>query len=183
MSEQIAPLPNESENKDFIVLKFSSFITDDMIRHPEWKWLKPSYKKVNTAVGKSLCSIYNSIFYQRRIVFCLTRAATGNLVYYDQNHKKKSSFHNKHYPVIIAKLINEGIVKMLYKGKGKRPAIYEVIHPFFLRCLNGKSKEDQLDETLAFVEKIALSEEPHSEPHSEPRRKEGQKLGTREIKK
>lgn len=147
----------EMEDKGFICLKYTCQINEDMLRKPIYKWLKNNYKGVKSSVGRAMCSILNSILFQDRIIFVMTRKEAQSMVCSDKNHKNhkkhKSSFSNKLWPVIIAKMCDANIIKFIYHGKGKIPNAFEVVHPDLLKTIQGKNRDEQLIETVEFLDK------------------------------
>lgn len=97
------------DTENLITLQKTKKITKDDL--PEWLHLKEAYDETEDSIQRTIVSLFNSIMYQRRLYFVLTRDATKRLVREDKNHKIKTAFRNNYWQTIIAKCTNE--LKML----------------------------------------------------------------------
>ena len=103
-------------------LTYTKTITEEDLRLPEWESLYRNYQRSNLETGVIICSIMNSIIYQRRVCFNITRDGLRNLIKNDKNIqilKKEASFRNENYPEIIRTMIASGLIKALENKDNK----------------------------------------------------------------
>jgi len=124
-----------------------------MLVKPEYEFLKTQYDTVRLPVGRAITSIINSILYQRRIVFCMTRRLTEEMVRSDGNHEDSIAFRHECWPAVIGKLCGNKFIREVRKGLDGMLSIWEVVDPELLSFLQDKSRDEQLQETIQFVEK------------------------------
>jgi hypothetical protein len=103
-------------------LAYTKTITEEDLRLPEWESLYRNYQKANIDLTLIICSIMNSVIYQRRVCFNMTRDGLRNLIKNDKNIQalnKIASFRNENYPQIIKSMIDSGLVRALLNKEGK----------------------------------------------------------------
>lgn len=143
--------------KNLFVLKHTRKITKDDLRLPEWYEMAEDYKVISATIDKAVLSVKNAIIYQRRLIFCLTRNETRNLVNNDPNWKTKSGLSNENYQAVIKVLIDVGLIKEIKKGSTKSPSVYEVTDLDVLKALN-LNIEEQRQEVFKFVEQNQIQD-------------------------
>ena len=139
----------DNRSKVLVCLKHTRFIDEDCLQHEQWATLKHEYGKVNTPIGRALCSIVNSILFQQRVYFSLTRADLREMVTEDRNHVQIRSFKNETYSKIRALLFENGIAEEVFKGTGKQVSILKIVDKNLLKYLK-VNVEAQKEESLIF---------------------------------
>lgn len=85
------------------LLQVTKLISPEDLKDPFWSYLDKQYKTVKTPSERALVSIMNSIFFQNRHSFAITRSFLARLVHNDFNHKKAHrTFDNNNYSKILA---------------------------------------------------------------------------------
>jgi len=142
-----------------VVLKNTKEISQiDIDSLAEWGYMFRQYnickEKKLEAVTKNVCSVLNSILYQRRVVFVLTRESVKNIVSSDKNWKTRVGFRNENYRKIIGLLCKNNIIEEIVfpENKSKKTMVFKVIEPFFLSLLQVDA-EKQMSEVLFFIDR------------------------------
>lgn len=124
----------DKDTQGLVNLTYTRFISKQDMVLPEWKWLSQQYKDVEGAknrdsVLKVALSIVNSMIFQRRAVFCLTRDTVEKFYKDDRNWTKELGWNSKYYSEAIGFLCRQGIIENIsYVGENQRkPHIYKVI--------------------------------------------------------
>mgnify|MGYP003108823350 CR=1 FL=1 len=178
----------KDKGPNLVTLTTTRYITDDDVQtHAKWHVLKDSYKELEedyntTTIDKQIQSIMNSIVYQERIYFCITRAKLIPLLKSDKNWETAVGLDKNKYSALIGSLTNLGLVE-LHDGT-KKPHIYKVTHPELLEMIKIDSEEDQLSQVIEYIEN-----NPHSDFEKVTDQKTDQKtdrksdLDNKEIRK
>jgi len=136
--------------ENLITLQKTKKITKDDL--PEWLHLKEAYDETEDSIQRTIVSLFNSIMYQRRLYFVLTRDATKRLVREDKNHKIKTAFRNNYWQTIIAKCTNE--LKMLeLVAIENNVAVYKCIDETIRNYIK-IDEQKQLQETIDYINSI-----------------------------
>lgn len=147
----------ELDSKNLVSLQKTRIIDEDDIRlHKDWNWLANQYKDAmesEDSIVQCAMSIINSILYQKRIVFCLTRNQMEDLVKNDKNFSKEIGWSNSYYPKIMHWFKrNEILVQIYYEGfNSRKPAMYEMVNKEFLTFFEAIKRDQQYAEGLDFV--------------------------------
>lgn len=137
--------------ENLVVLKHTKTIREEDLNLPEWYELKQDYDEITDAKDRVVVSIKNSILFQRRLVFCLTRETTRELIKNDKNWKKTVGLSNDYWSQINYILFNSGLVELVQKSNGKGQAtIYKVIDKDILKTLQ-VNFDEQMKEVVDFA--------------------------------
>lgn len=164
----------EKLEQDAIILQYVKTITEQDLVLPEWYELNEDYKTNSHPLSKVIITIRNSILFQRRIFFCMTRKSLRELIDKDLNWKVKGKFTNEKYSYIIRLLTKEfSILKIAQKTTNKRGVdVYQVIDSSILKHL-------QIDENKQFEQTITFANKFNSLNNSD--RKSDQVVSSKEI--
>jgi len=177
-NEFLTKIQKITSAEKLITLQKTKKITKD--DPPEWLHLKEAYDACNDSIERTVVSLLNSIMYQRRIYFVLTRDVTANLVREDKNHKMKTAFRNSLWPTIIAKCTNE--LNMLeLVAKENNVAAYKCID----ETINNYIKIDeqkQLQETIEFIENMN-GKSQYGDGIGDVESKKGRKTASEQVRK
>ncbi len=135
-----------------VTLKHTHKITKDDLDLPEWWILDEHYDHATNTYDRLLVSIYNSILTQRRLVFCLTRDATQELLKNDKNWSEETGFSPNMWKQYLAHIQKCGL-KEVRKGTGKMPSIFEITDPDVLSLLKA-DRDAQLAQCIEFADKF-----------------------------
>lgn len=137
--------------EDMICLKKTKTIKfKDQDKSP-WRELKQEYNEVEDSLSAAIVTICNSILFQNRKFFTITRTELRNMIKEDKNHKKSYGIRNATYREVIAAITSMSFVKKIKDGKNKTPALYEVIDEELLKYIN-VDHSAQLQSALTFIE-------------------------------
>jgi hypothetical protein len=138
------------DTENLITLQKTKKIAKDDL--PEWLQLKEAYDETEDSIQRTIVSLFNSIMYQRRLYFVLTRDVTKRLVREDKNHKIKTAFRNNYWQTIIAKCTNE--LKMLeLVAIENNVAVYKCIDETIRNYIK-IDEQKQFQETIDFIKSI-----------------------------
>lgn len=144
----------EKLEQDAIILQYVKTIQKEDLVLPEWFELNEDYKTAKHPLAKVIITIRNSILFQRRIFFCLTRKTLRSLLEVDENWEIKGKFKNEKYSYLM-KLLTEtfGIIKLAQKNSNSRGLdVYQVIDQSLLKYLK-IDENKQFEQTVTFVSK------------------------------
>lgn len=138
-----------------VTLRFARFIDEDTAQIPKWRFLKAQYDRAEDTAARVIVSIWNAILNQERIVFCITRDWTRELIQRDENLPKPRGFDNNKWDFILLLGIEAGLFKVVEEGDRRRPTIYELTDLDTLKYLgDAVNREAQLKDAYDFVEFI-----------------------------
>jgi hypothetical protein len=151
-------LKSETQNLHF--LKETYLIKKKDLRSPKWNWLYKQYQSLQdekTSVGKTVVTILNSIIYQNKQFFFLTRENIKDLLKADVNWSEPVGFSEHKYKEIISFMVRNGIIAFeAYEGfNSRKPSMYKVISPDILKFINNKNQQKQ--ELEDFIKKSSKS--------------------------
>ena len=142
--------------KGYVTLQKVRKITEeDMGANPKWVALQAGYESVENNPNSDwmhylLQSLLNSIIYQERIFFVLSRDAfRKDILQKDCNWSKIPGFKNNKWTVFTDYLEDEGILKHYNKGTNNTK-IYEVIDEEVLSYLE-VDRNKQIEETEEYA--------------------------------
>lgn len=146
-----------------ICLRFTKTLDEEALRLPEWLLLKEDYKLLekDSSVNRAIVTIINSIIYQRRVVFCLTRRLLRQLVTGDNNWKKRGTLANEKYSDVLKALFKWGYVEKVEIPEKSNPRgilVLRLVDKDFLEFVK-VSEETQLSEVIKFIEEDLTSKE------------------------
>ncbi len=151
-------LSNIKENREhLIMLKHTTHITNDLLKLSEWSDLKLTYDAISSPIERLTVSVVNAALTQRRIIFCLTKRAGSDLVKSDKNWGNNNGFNNNKWSQMLRILHGSKVLKIIQKGSGRCPSVYEITCPDILSLIN-VNRERQLAETMAFANKFKKSD-------------------------
>src|SRR5690606_33211235 len=109
-------------------------IEEDLIL-PEWKFAKELYDDCQGAdwLSKAIVSLINSIFYQRRVVFVLSKRAFRDLAKSDKNWTNPIGLKDSNYRKLLSEITKSKLVKLVHRGPGSW--VYEVTNETILGYL------------------------------------------------
>lgn len=138
--------------ENLVILKYTRKINDSDLLLPEWFTLAADYKAAEDeqTIIKALISLRNAIIFQRRVVFCLSRDCTRELINQDKNWKQSPGLKNENYKLIISMAIQLNMIKEVQKGRSKQLSVYEVIDNELLQILK-INVDAQTQEVFDFV--------------------------------
>jgi hypothetical protein len=141
-------------DKDKVLLSHIRLIQDDDC--PLLIHMRDQYKLIDGAsndLERVFCTVITSIVMQERYYFALTRRQMRALILKDVNlGKYRTSFSDKAWPAILAKLYDLGLFKLIQAGTRSTASIFEVTQPDILAHFETLSidKSTQLTDALAF---------------------------------
>jgi hypothetical protein len=147
----------KSHVKNLVVLSSTKLIQqEDIENDPAWRFVAEEYKNCqnDSWKNKAAVSLLNSIIFQRRIVFVLTRNNLRDLLASDENWEKPLGLKNDNYKKLLCMLYSgllEKIILPVNPKTGRDIMILKVVHPEVLKFLQ-VNVEDQLKQTVNFVE-------------------------------
>lgn len=146
----------EDVTQNLINLRHVKIIKKKDLILPKWIYLKNLYKegKESSVVVKSCVSIINSILFQERIYFCITRESLRELLKSDTNWGPNGIGLDDHnYAEIKARLFQSKNIIEVEKGLGRSPGILELVGAEYLKFLV-INKDAQLVETKSFNDRF-----------------------------
>lgn len=146
----------EDVTQNLINLRHVKIIKKKDLILPKWIALQKLYKdgKDSSVVVKSCVSIINSILFQERIYFCITRESLRELLKSDTNWGPSGlGLDNHNYAEIKARLFQSNNIVEVEKGLGRSPGILKLVGADYLKFLN-INKDAQLIETQIFNDKL-----------------------------
>jgi len=143
-------------SENLIILCRTRKITSDDAGLPEWDFLKEEYssEEVESTADRLVVSLANSCIQQRKVIFCLARRSTQDLLKNDGNWSQGTGFKNEDWSSLRRELINREIIKERFAGSGQQPSIYELVSPAILEYII-VDKEKQYKEAVEFINKLA----------------------------
>ena len=153
-----------------VYLQETRYITNEDVKNNKvWKDLKSGYsyiKKDKTAkwVDKAIQTVLNSIVFQQRVFFCMTRMNTRVLLKEDQNWGNLALDNNK-YGFLLEEMKDDGLITI---DKSEKPWMMEVIEPEILTMINLNLKEEQRNQVLGIRKKNHQDSEPDRKPDRKP---------------
>ena len=145
----------ENQKKDLVLLQETREINQNLVNlFKDCEYLFQQYKeydketnKKDDSIVKIAISILNSILYQRRVFFCITRDGVKNLVKNDKNWKINISWANDYYKSVIRFLTYKDdptIRQIKYRGyNSRKPIMFEVIDPDLIEMITIDAKQQK----------------------------------------
>ena len=145
--------------QNLILLKFTRQINDQDLELPQWQFMQKEYDECQNEewVTKAVVSIFNSILFQQRVFFNLTRDTTRALLKADKNWDTSIGMKNENYKALIQELLSSELIREVKKGT--KSYVYEVISPELLDFMVVNSVK-QKAECEAFADGEAAVNEP-----------------------
>lgn len=146
----------EKLEQDAVILQYVKTIQKEDLVLPEWFELNEDYKTTTHSLAKVIITIRNSILFQKRIFFCITRKSLRELIESDINWgQEKGSFKNEKYSYIIKLLTQDfQIMKLVQKAVNKRSVdVYQLTDESLLKHLK-IDESKQLEQTISFANKF-----------------------------
>lgn len=142
----------EQTKKDMICLKYTKLIQAEDLKLPAWLLLNDEYLALQEADScvKAVLTILNSVIYQHRVVFCITRNSLRILLKQDKNWKTPPGFRNGHYKKILKHLFEYVREVKNPKGRGDSVLVCQVIDKELLSFLQ-VDVDKQMAEAIAFI--------------------------------
>lgn len=138
----------EKDSNTLVVLKKTKRLEESDLLNKKWKWMWKQYdgcENEKDSTAKTCISIVNSILYQNRRYFCLTRENVERIIRNDENWKSKVGYSNESYRHIIRFLTkNEFIQDIPYHGyTSKKPKMFKVIDVELLEFISANEKDQE----------------------------------------
>jgi hypothetical protein len=155
MKLKMKVMQNVKNNR--IVLKSTKLITEeDIANDPAWEVMAKEYADSQDSEWsvKAIISIVNSIIYQRRLVFLVTRDSLRDLLNSDKNWVKSIGLKTDNYKFILKilyKTVGELVESFESKRNNRKFSIIKVNNPDILKFLS-VNYDEQLKETKDFLE-------------------------------
>src|SRR5574343_1572376 len=162
-----------------VVLKKTRKIEAQDLSLLEWQMLKNEYDENAKSewVDKALVSMLNSIVFQRRVVFILTKRAFRELCQSDMNWTKKIGLKDESWKTFIHEATGRQLIKKVY-GTSNGRLVYELINKEILDLLM-IDRAKQYQEAIDFANATSDNDcDNRREPLREPL--EGTTRGNRE---
>lgn len=174
MKSPILTRPNR--NPAYCILTRVRIITqDDLDTSDKWntvkKWYQDTEKDPNNQwLDFALHSIFNSILYQERIYFAITRKKLRELFQRDTNWSDPLGLDSNEYSTLIQTMYTcgmfEGHPENESLKKQRKPMIFKVVNKDMLSLMQGISEEDQERQVIDFVKKSSKLDEDDFEDFS-----------------
>jgi len=154
----------QSVKNNRIILKSTKLITkEDSINDPAWEVMSKEYEEAQDSEWsvKAIISIVNSIIYQRRLVFLMTRNSLRDLLNSDKNWNKPIGLKTDNYKFILRimyKTVGELVESFESKRNNRKFSIIKVNNPDILKFLS-VNYDEQLQETKDFLETPSLKKD------------------------
>lgn len=141
---------------DSINLTITNHLSERDNSIPKWKFLNRELEDIGpTPIHKAVWCIINSILYQERVCFTLTRDSLRKMIKNDQN--LSFGLKNDNYSKIV-KVLTTGKEPLLKQiAKGEKAYAYEVISPILLKLLVVDVNE-QRKQTIDFANGLLIDE-------------------------
>jgi hypothetical protein len=126
---------------------------NDIKADPIWDFVNNEYKENQDSswMTKATVTLINSMFYQRRLVFALTRTDLRALLQNDENWKKGIGLKDSYYSEFLKHIIRSGLVEAVELSKtGRKVMVLKVIHPELLDKMQVDVAQ-QIQQTIDFA--------------------------------
>ena len=119
----------QKANSKLITLKSTKYTHEEDLELPQWQFLKDEYTECQTEpwLTKAVLSICNSIIYQQRVFFVLTKKSARELFKSDKNWKKPIGLKDENYKKLIQELTESDLIRLVKKDG--QAYVYELISP------------------------------------------------------
>lgn len=155
----------DANQEQAILLKYTQKITkEDIEADPAWRLLASEYAdcikgKFRWEI-KATCSVINSMYKQRRIVFAITRESTRELLKSDKNWPRSIGLKQDNYRKLLAFLFKNNIIEQVeYTKASKKVMVCKLVHPEFLKVI-ALNIEQQTIEAINFAKNMSKKETP-----------------------
>ena len=142
----------KADNAKTLILTYTSNLEGKSGLNDEQIELLKAYYDCNRTETKIIASIVNSIFTQKRAVFCLHRETLEDMFRDDKNVGGTRGFRHSTYRVVLAKLHDSGIIKTIKEARFMGLSAYELAEKTILEMLDLDIEAQKL-EVLGFVNK------------------------------
>ena len=143
---------NQDLKKDFeefqtnYLHKLDNTLLLDQFENKEVKYLLSLFYNDSQRVTKMTGSLLNSIFYNKKQTFILSKRIMQKLFQNDLNilgnDKKFKTLNYSNYITMLHKLFSSGILERLRNSTGRKAGVYKLIKPNFVSLLHLISKEE-----------------------------------------
>lgn len=148
----------ERLNQNLICLQKTRKLSVSDLELPEWYELDKAYKAARDPIHKIIISIRNSILYQKRVVFALSRDSLRDLVRADENWKPRAGFDNNAYKKVIKLLVDSCLVEVIKPASRGTPFVLKVVKNDVLQYLIVDVSK-QMNEALEFASKFEKADQ------------------------
>jgi hypothetical protein len=141
-----------SVGRELVVLRRTRSIDKQDLELPEWEQMQFEYDSCQgeSWVNRAIVSLLNSLIFQRRVFFILSRGAFRRLLNEDKNWKKQIGLKNDNWTVFLRTAKDRGIIKERYVSSTKAH-VYELIHSEMLNIVKINVGQ-QFEEAVKFSE-------------------------------